>query len=185
VTPLDRRSVVPRRRARLLLLGGEGGALLIAFTVLAAAALRRDVMDARRRLTWFGARRWQVELFTFAESTAVAGAATVLGWALGGAVAAAIASRAGSPAGAVVQHALLTGGGLGAAVTVAFSAGLLLYATVRAPGVQVGRLALTPLDMAALGAIGIVLVGWARGSVGAQQLTGGGGTNAFLLLVPA
>ena len=39
--------------------------------------------------------------------------------------------------------------------------------------------------MAALGAIGVVLVGWARGSVGAQQLAGGGGTNAFLLLVPA
>jgi hypothetical protein len=42
---------------RLLLLGGEGGALLIAFTILAAGALRRDVGDARRRLTWFGARR--------------------------------------------------------------------------------------------------------------------------------
>jgi hypothetical protein len=170
---------------RLLLLGGEGGALLIAFTVLAAAALRHDVTDARRRLTWFGARRWQVELFTFAESTAVAGAATVVGWTLGGAVAALIASRAGSPAGEVVTHALLTSGGIGAAAAVAVSAGLLLYATVRAPGVQLGRLAVTPLDMAALGAIGVVLVGWARGSVGAQQLTGGGGTNAFLLLVPA
>jgi hypothetical protein len=170
---------------RLLLLGGEGGALLIAFTVLAAAALRRDVTDARRRLTWFGARRWQVELFTFAESIAVAGAATIAGWALGGAVAATIASRAGSPAGDVVEHALLTSGGIGAALGVALAAGLLLYATVRVPGVQLGRLALTPLDMAALGAIGIVLVGWARGSVGAQQLAGGGGTNAFLLLVPA
>jgi hypothetical protein len=169
---------------RLLLLGGEGGALLIAFTVLAAAALRRDVTDARRRLTWFGARRWQVELFTLAESTAVAGAATVAGWALGGAVAAAVASRAGSPAGDVVGHALLTGGGLGAAAAVALAAALPLYATVRAPGVQLGRVALTPLDMAAVGAVGVVLVGWARGSVGTQQLTGGG-TNAFLLLVPA
>jgi hypothetical protein len=170
---------------RLLLLGGEGGALLIAFTVLAAAALRRDVTEARQRLVWFGARRWQVELFTLAESTAVAGAATVAGWALGGAVAAWIAALAGSPAGDVVAHALLTGGGITAAILVAASAGLLLYLTVRAPGVQLGRLALTPLDMAALGALGIVLVGWARGSVGAQQLSGGGGTNAFLLLVPA
>ena len=89
------------------------------------------------------------------------------------------------PQGEVVRHALLTGAGLGAAAAVAVAAGLLLYATVRAPGVQLGRLALTPLDMAALGAIGVVLVGWARGSVGAQQLAGGGGTNAFLLLVPA
>src|SRR5207248_5612306 len=53
---------------RLLLLGGEGGALLLAFTILAAAALRRDVTDARRRLTWFGASRWQVEVHTLAES---------------------------------------------------------------------------------------------------------------------
>ncbi|MGN6797005.1 MAG: FtsX-like permease family protein [Gaiellaceae bacterium] len=170
---------------RLLLLGGEGGALLIAFTILAAAALRRDVTEARQRLTWFGARRWQVELFTLAESTVVAGTATVIGWVIGGAVASLIASRAGSPAGDVVDHALLTGSGIGGAIAVAVAAGVLLYATVRAPGVQLGRLALTPLDMAALGAIGIVLVGWARGSVGAQQLTGGGGTNAFLLLVPA
>jgi len=67
---------------RLLLLGGEGGALLLAFTILAAAALRRDVTDARRRLTWFGARRWQVELFTLAESAALAAVATVVGWAV-------------------------------------------------------------------------------------------------------
>ena len=64
---------------RLLLLGGEGGALLLAFTVLAAAALRREVADARRRLTWFGARRWQVELFTLGESTVLAVLATIVG----------------------------------------------------------------------------------------------------------
>jgi hypothetical protein len=170
---------------RLLLLGGEGGALLIAFTIRAAAALRRDVADARRRLTWFGARRFQVELFTLAESVAVASAGTLAGWIAGGAVAALKADRAGSPAGDVVKHGLLSGGGIAAAAIVAVSAGLLLYATVRAPGVQLGRFALTPLDMAAIGAIGVVLVGWARGSVNAQQLTGGGGTSAFLLLVPA
>jgi hypothetical protein len=170
---------------RLLLLGGEGGALLIAFTVLAAAALRRDVTEARRRLTWFGARRWQVELHTLGESVAVATVATVAGWILGGAVAAAVAARAGSPAGDVVEHALLSGGGLATALVVAAAAGALLYATVRSAPMHVGRLALTPLDMAALGAIAVVLVGWARGSVDAQQLTGGGGTSAFLLLVPA
>ncbi len=170
---------------RLLLLGGEGAALLIAFTVLAAASLRRDVADARRRLTWFGARRWQIELFTLAESAAVAVAATAAGWILGGAVAAAIASRVGSPAGAVVEHALLDARGLTAGVAVALAAGTLLYLTVRAPGVQLGRLALTPLDMAAIGAIAVVLIGWARGSVGAAQLASSGGSSAFLLLVPA
>jgi hypothetical protein len=170
---------------RLLLLGGEGGALLLAFTILAASALRRDVTDARRRLTWFGARGWQVELFTLAESTALAALATLVGWVLGGAVAAFVATRAGSPAADVVSHALLSRGGVAGALAVAIAAGLLLFATVRAAVVQVGRLALTPLDAAALGAIAIVLVGWARGSVDAQQLSAGNGTGAFLLLVPA
>jgi FtsX-like permease family len=170
---------------RLLLLGGEGGALLLGFTILAAAALRRDVSDARRRLTWFGARRWQVELFTFSESIALATLGTIAGWVVGGTVAAAIAHRAGSPPGAVVEHALLSRGGLLAAVGVAAAAGLLLYLTVRAPAVQLGRLGLTPLDVAAFGALAVVIVGWARGSVSADQLGGGGGTSAFLLLVPA
>jgi hypothetical protein len=170
---------------RLLLLGGEGGALLLAFTILAAAALRRDATDARRRLTWFGARRWQVELFTLAESTALATLGTLVGWALGGGVAAFVAARAGSPAADVVTHALLSRGGILAAIGVALVAGLLLFATVRAPAVQVGRLAFTPLDAAALGAVATVLVGWARGSVDAHQLAAGSGTSAFLLLVPA
>jgi hypothetical protein len=170
---------------RLLLLGGESGALLLAFTILAAAALRRDVMDARRRLVWFGARRWQVELFTLAESLALATLGTLIGWVAGGGAAAVIASRAGSPAGQVVRHGLLSESGIVAAVAVAVAAGLLLYATVRAPAVQLGRLALTPLDVAALGAVVVVLVGWARGSIDASQLQGSSGTSAFLLLIPA
>src|SRR5207244_743150 len=116
--------------------------------------------DARRRLVWFGARRWQVELFTLAESVVLASVGTIAGWIAGGAVAAAVASRAGSPAGAVVTHALLSGTGIGSAAAVAVAAGLLLYATVRAPAVQLGRLAVTPLDAAALGAVAVVLFGW-------------------------
>src|SRR3954447_8109147 len=97
---------------RLLLLGGEGAALLLAFTLLAALALRRGVGDARRRLVWHGARRWQVELSTFAEAAAVALAATAAGWALGGVATAIVAGRAGSPPGEVVAHALVSGRGL-------------------------------------------------------------------------
>ena len=169
---------------RLLLLGGDGGALLLAFTILAAAALRRDVTDARRRLILHGAGRWQVELFTLAEALALAAVSTVVGWLAGGAVAAAVASRAGSPAGQVVSHALLSGGGIATAAGVAIAAALLLYTAVRAPSVPLGRFALTPLDLAALGAVCVVLAGWARGSIGTGAL-GGGGTGAFLLLVPA
>ena len=80
---------------RLLLLGGEGGALLLAFTILAAGALRRDVDNARRRLTWFGARRWQVELFTLGECAVLAAAGTLVGWVAGGAAAAADRSSCG------------------------------------------------------------------------------------------
>ena len=170
---------------RLLLLGGEGGALLLAFTILAAAALRRDVIDARRRLTWFGARRFQVELFTLAESFALAGAGTIAGWVLGGAVAAYVATRAGSPAGAVVSHALLAPGGIAAAAGVVVAAGLILYTAVRAPALQLGRLTFTPLDATAAAAIAVVLVGWARGSVDTSGLAAGNGTGVFLLLVPA
>ncbi|HEX5450275.1 MAG TPA: FtsX-like permease family protein [Gaiellaceae bacterium] len=170
---------------RLLLLGGEGGALLLAFTVLAAAALRRDVADARRRLVWFGARRWQVELHTLTESVALAGVATVAGWIAGGVAAAVVARSAGVPAGAVVTHALLSGTGIAAAVVIAAVAGALLYLIVRAPAMQVGSLALTPLDVAALGAIAVVVIGWARGSIDASQLQGASGTNAFLLVIPA
>jgi hypothetical protein len=170
---------------RLLLLGGETGALLLAFTILAAAALRREVAEARRRLLWAGARRWQVELYTFAETGAVALAGTVLGWCAGGAVAAAIASRSGSPAWQVVEHSLLTGGGIATAACSAAAAALLLYLTVRTKPLDAGRLAVTPLDVAALAAVAVVLTGYARGSIDAGSLAHGGGTGTFVLLVPA
>src|SRR5881397_27493 len=57
---------------RLLLLGGEAATLLLAFTILAASSLRRDVEAAWQRLSWFGASRWQLVLFSLAESAAVA-----------------------------------------------------------------------------------------------------------------
>ena len=63
--------------------GGQAAALLVAFALLAAAALRRDVEASRRRLTWFGARRSQLELGTAAEVGVVALAGTAVGRALG------------------------------------------------------------------------------------------------------
>ena len=57
---------------RLLLVGGEAAALLFAFAVLAARSMRRDLEAARRRLTWYGARRWQLRLLTVTESAIVA-----------------------------------------------------------------------------------------------------------------
>jgi hypothetical protein len=169
---------------RLLLLGGETGALLLAFTILAAATLRRDVAEARRRLLWAGARRWQVELNTFAETGAVALAGTIVGWCVGGAVAALVAADAGSPGWQVVTHSLLTGGGLFTAAGVAVASALLLYLTVRAAPHDAGRLAITPLDVAAIGAIALVGFAYAHGSIDAQSLASGSGAR-FVLLVPA
>ena len=179
-------SVASSRAAagRLLLLGGETAALLLAFTVLAAAALRRDVAEARRRLSWAGARRWQVELNTFAETGAVALAGTIAGWCLGGAVAALVASRAGSPPWGVVEHSLLTGGGLATAACAAAAAALLLVLTVRGSTAGAGRLALPPLDVAALAAVAVVVVGYARGSVDPSSFAHGGSAT-FVLLIPA
>ena len=80
---------------RLLLVGGEGAALLLAFTILAARGMRRDLEAARRRLTWFGAQRWQLWLLGGVESAAVAVAGVVLGWLAG--IARRRARRACSP----------------------------------------------------------------------------------------
>jgi hypothetical protein len=170
--------------SRLLLLGGETGALLLAFTVLAAAALRRDVAEARRRLLWSGARRWQVELHTFAETGAVALAGTIVGWCVGGGIAALVASSAGSPAWQVVAHSLLTGAGIAAAAGTAAAAALLLFLTVRAAPADVGRFAITPLDVAALAAVALVVFGYLHGSIDTDTLASGKG-DRFVLLLPA
>ena len=68
---------------RLLLVGGEGAALLLAFTVLAARGMRRDLDEARRRLVWFGARRWQLWLLSGIESAGVAVVGVLVGWLVG------------------------------------------------------------------------------------------------------
>jgi len=47
--------------------------------VLAATRLRRDTDAAWRRLTWFGARRWQLVTLTAAESGAIALAGAIAG----------------------------------------------------------------------------------------------------------
>jgi hypothetical protein len=104
---------------------------------------------------------------------------------VGAAVAAVVARQAGSPAWPVIDHALLSGGGLATAACTAAASALLLYLTVRAPALQPGPLALTPLDVAGLAAVAVVLVGYARGSVDTQSLGTSSGTGAFVLLVPA
>ncbi|HZG36991.1 MAG TPA: hypothetical protein VEY87_14245, partial [Gaiellaceae bacterium] len=68
----DAQAAAERAGSRLSLVGGQAAALLFAFAVLAAATARRDALAARRRLRWYGARRWQLALLTTAEGAAVA-----------------------------------------------------------------------------------------------------------------
>jgi hypothetical protein len=170
---------------RLLLLGGEAAALLLAFVLLAASSLRRDAEAARSRLQWFGARRWQLTLFSLTETGAVAAAATIAGWAAGIGIAALVARAAGAPPAAVVRHSVASGGGLALAVGLAAAAALLLFAALRAPAARIGGAAVSAVDMAALGALLAIGIGLARGDADAAALAGGSGTGVFLLLLPA
>ena len=170
---------------RLLLLGGEAATLLLAFTILAASSLRRDVEAAWQRLSWYGARRWQLVLFSTGEAAAVAAVATLLGWLVGAAGAALIAGRAGSPAGDILRHSVVSGRGVFLAVALATAATLLLFGAMRSPALRLAGFSLSALDVAALGALLAIVIGLTRGHADAASLASGGGTGTFLLLLPA
>ena len=170
---------------RLLLIGGEAAALLLAFTVLAATRLRRDTDAAWRRLTWFGARRWQLVTLTAAESATIAVAGALVGWLIGCLVAAVAAHRVGTSAAAILSHSALSGSGLGIAAAAALVATLMLVIVLRARSVPISGFSFTAVDALALGALGVIGLGLARGGLDAQTLAQGGGTGTFLILLPA
>jgi hypothetical protein len=165
---------------RLLLIGGEAAALLLAFALLSAASLRRDLEAAWNRFTWYGARRWQLVLLAGAEAAAVALAGTAVGWGAGAAIAGVVAGRADVPVGAVLAHSVAAGSGFAIAAGVAGAAALVLLLALRTRPLRVGGLAVTAVDVAALGAAGAIAAAFARGSVEAQR-----GTGVVLLLLPA
>lgn len=167
---------------RLLLVGGEGAALLLAFTILAARGLRRDLEAARRRLTWFGAQRWQLALLSGLESSAVALIGVVLGWFAGIGVAGVVAGLAGAPAVDVLRESVLSPVGVGLAAATALVAAVLVWITVSLPqreGARVGA-----LDVVAVAALLVVAVSLAGGAADEEQLAQGEGTALLLLLLP-
>jgi hypothetical protein len=167
--------------SRLLLVGGEGAALLLAFTVLAARGMRRDLEAARRRLTWFGARRWQLALLAGIESAAIAVTGVVGGWLLGIAVSALAARIAGAPAADVLRESVLSPRGLLFAVATAAAAAGLVWTTVSLPA-RGGRFGVVDLvAIAALLVTGVALVG---GAANEDELARGEGTALLLLLLP-
>jgi hypothetical protein len=169
---------------RLLLVGGESAALLFAFAVLAAVSMRRDTESARRRLTWFGARRWQLSLFTGMEAAVIAVGGTAVGWALGTLAGAAVASRAGEPVSEVLAHSTVSRTGIVAAAVVAIALGLVLLAALRAKPVALAGRSFSALDAAALGALAIVLLTVVRGDLDQEALAAESGTSVALVLLP-
>ncbi|HET9243966.1 MAG TPA: FtsX-like permease family protein [Gaiella sp.] len=176
----EREATVAGRR--LLLVGGEAAALLVAFAVLAAGAMRRDLVAARRRLTWHGARRWQTALLTATESVAVGFGGALVGWLLGAAGGALAARLAGAPVLDVLTTALLSPTGLLLALGTAVVAAAVIAATVSVDPERSRRVG--PLELAALAAA-LVAVGilWS-GAVDADELGSGGAAAAVLLLLP-
>jgi hypothetical protein len=156
---------------RLGIVGGQAAALLFAFALLAALTLRGDLLAARRRLAWYGARGWQLALLTVAEAAVLAVAGTLLGLAAATAGAAFAAERAGSPVGEVLVRSVLAPAGLVLAGLVALAGTAILVGAVlaRGAGARFG-----PLDAAALAAAGLVALELARD-----------GDGDLTLLVPA
>ena len=148
---------------RLGIVGGEAAALLFAFALLAAMTLRADLAAARRRLAWYGARGWQLALVTVAESGALALVGTAIGLVVAVVAGALVAERAGAPAAAVLERSVLSVEGLGLALLVAAAATAVLVATVAARPARFGRSRFSPLDGAALVAIGLVALELGRG----------------------
>jgi hypothetical protein len=169
---------------RLLLVGGQAAALLFAFAVLAAVALRRDVEAARHRLSWYGARRWQLTALVAVETAATVVAGTAAGWALGTGAAALVAREAGAPAGEVLFHSTLGVDGLVAAAAVAVALLLVLVAVLLARSRPVRGLSLSLLDATALGAAAVVAATLARGELDQASLATESGSAAALILLP-
>jgi hypothetical protein len=170
---------------RLLLLGGESVALLLAFAVLVAARQRPDAEALLTRLRASGVARWQSSLVVFLESLFAAVAGTVVGWLAGSAAAAAIAGRSDEPVGALLSHSVLSGRGLAIAVAVAAAAALVVTLALVIEPLRLGGFALSPLDVAAIGAALAVVIALARGSANASELLAANGTGLVLLLLPA
>ncbi len=162
---------------RLTLVGGEIAALLLAFVLLAANALRADAVAERRRLERRGARRGQVVAFALADGGWVALLGVLGGCAIAVLCGAVIARAAGLPAGAVLQHSLLSPDGL------ALAAAALVVAAAVVVGVLLlgeGRAGSRIADVAAIAALAALGLAAARGATS----TGSGGTDPLLPFLP-
>ena len=168
---------------RLLILGGDAAVLLLGFAVLASTRLRRDHLAVRRRLTWFGARRSQILLVAATEVAAITVVATLVGWAAGTGAGALLARHLGASGLLTVEHSVLIGRAVAIGCALAAVTALVMLTALRADAISFAGVKLTVVDVAALGALGAVLLALARGKADANALAGGG-TGVVLLLLP-
>jgi hypothetical protein len=178
---IERRAKVSGRR--LLIVGAEIAALLLAFALLSARGLRRDVREAHRRLTWYGARTWQLALLTGVESAVVALGGVLVGWMLGSAAGALTAALSGAPPATVLAESVLSSGGLALLAGVALATTVATVAAVslrEREGARVG----VP-ELAGLAAIVIAGVALFGGVADEGRLARAEGSATLLLLLPA
>jgi hypothetical protein len=169
---------------RLLVLGGDAAVLLLGFAILASTRLRRDHRDVRQRLTWSGARRSQILLVAATEVAGITAVATIAGWAIGSGAGALLARHLGSPGADAVAHSIVTWRALWIGLALAALTAVAMLAALRADAIPFGGLRLGVADVAALGALGAVLLALARGKADASALEANGGTGVVLLLLP-
>jgi hypothetical protein len=142
-----------RASRRVLVIGGQAGALLLAFVILAAAAMRRDALADWQRLTWRGARSWQLGVVSGTQSVTSAVAGGVVGWILGSALTAALADRADASVGELLAHSALGTEGVVALLVLVAAASALFVLALRAPVLHLRGRTISPLDAAAAGAL--------------------------------
>jgi hypothetical protein len=176
----ERRANVHSRR--LLLVGGEAAALLLAFALLAARGMRRDLEEERRRLTWYGARRWQLALLTIVESAIAALGGVLVGWSLGIAVGAVAARLAGAPTVPVLGRSAASPKGLAIAGAVALvTSGVIAVAvSLRSrEGTRIGA-----PEIVGAGALLVVGVSLLSGAMDEERLATAEGPAMLLLVLP-
>ena len=180
---LDARASGRSSAQRLALVGGEASTLLLGFAIVVAVGMRRGLANERRRLRQRGASRSQTFLAAAGEIGALTLVGTLLGVVLGVVAVWVISRSAGLPVGGVLAHSLrsLTAAGLVLGAWLISTGVLITAATTRDSESPTRRLGL--LDVAAVGALGAVVLGLARGGLDSTTVSSGG-TRVLLLLLP-
>jgi hypothetical protein len=176
----EERATVSSRR--LLIVGGEVAALLLAFALLAARGMRRDLSDARVRLTWSGARRWQLGLLTAVESGLAAGLGVLVGWAVGAAAGVVATRFADAPTIPVLLRSVFSASGLVIAVALALVTSVLVALAVTVRGRDGARVGAP--EIAAPVAVTVIAIALLGGVLDDERLARAEGPALLLLVLP-